>query len=95
MAKTVTTAILPAILSMFLGPWSDKNGRKPLLISPTLGYCFCFIFISMLTLFPEASPWFIVASYIPVALLGGVTVLLTGVFCYISDLVPPNQRGWR
>lgn len=29
--------IFPTILSVFLGPWSDKYGRKPLLIYPFIG----------------------------------------------------------
>lgn len=36
-AKSVTEAVVPAFLCMFLGAWSDKHGRKPLIIWPLLG----------------------------------------------------------
>ena len=33
----ILTAIPAVIVSLFLGPWSDKNGRKPLIIFPQIG----------------------------------------------------------
>jgi PCFT/HCP family folate transporter-like MFS transporter 1/3 len=35
--KSCIETIFPTIMSLFLGPWSDKNGRKPLLIFPFTG----------------------------------------------------------
>ena len=35
--KSCIEIIFPTILSLFLGPWSDKNGRKPLLLFPFTG----------------------------------------------------------
>lgn len=35
--KIVIESIGPAILSMFLGVWSDTHGRKPLVVWPLLG----------------------------------------------------------
>lgn len=37
MGKTLIGAIFPAIMSLFLGPWSDLNGRRLLLIVPLSG----------------------------------------------------------
>lgn len=37
LCKTLIEGILPAILSLFLGPWSDKYGRKPILIAAFTG----------------------------------------------------------
>jgi PCFT/HCP family folate transporter-like MFS transporter 1/3 len=37
MYKTVIEACIPAVLSMFLGPWSDHYGRKPLMLWPMFG----------------------------------------------------------
>ena len=34
----VLQAIPPCVLVLFTGPWSDKYGRKPLLISALFGY---------------------------------------------------------
>lgn len=35
--KTVIESIVPAVLSMFLGVWSDTHGRKPLVVWPLFG----------------------------------------------------------
>jgi PCFT/HCP family folate transporter-like MFS transporter 1/3 len=37
MYKTLIEACIPAILSLFLGPWSDHHGRKPLILWPMFG----------------------------------------------------------
>jgi PCFT/HCP family folate transporter-like MFS transporter 1/3 len=37
MYKTVIEACFPMFLSLFLGPWSDHYGRKPLLLWPLFG----------------------------------------------------------
>lgn len=37
MYKTAIDCALPVVLSMFLGPWSDLYGRKPLIIWPLFG----------------------------------------------------------
>lgn len=36
---------------------------------------------------------FLLAS-VPSALLGGISVLLLGVFCYVSDISEPEKRAW-
>ncbi|XP_011634456.1 proton-coupled folate transporter-like isoform X2 [Pogonomyrmex barbatus] len=37
MGKSFIESIFPTILTLFLGPWSDKYGRKPILISVYIG----------------------------------------------------------
>lgn len=41
MTKSFVESILPSFLSLFLGPWSDKYGRKPVLLSGYLGDTYC------------------------------------------------------
>lgn len=43
MSKAFIESISPAFLLLFLGPWSDKYGRKPLMLS---GYISNHIFIT-------------------------------------------------
>lgn len=37
MSKSFVENLLPAFLSFFVGPWSDKYGRKPLLLAGYTG----------------------------------------------------------
>lgn len=95
MSSTVIGAVIPATLGMFLGPWSDKHGRKPLIALPLIGYMLHLCIIVILTFIPNASPIFIVLSALPMSFSGGFSAMLTGIFCYISDLVPVNNRALR
>jgi hypothetical protein len=46
MTKSIIECIVPAILSFFVGPWSDKNGRKPFILLPLAGdFFFLVIYI--------------------------------------------------
>lgn len=37
MVSSILEATVPAIVSLFLGPWSDKFGRRPILLSTFTG----------------------------------------------------------
>jgi PCFT/HCP family folate transporter-like MFS transporter 1/3 len=37
MSKSFVESIFPSFLSLFLGPWSDKYGRKPVILSGYIG----------------------------------------------------------
>lgn len=37
MAQTIIEGVIPAIVSLFIGPWSDKFGRKPVIITTLCG----------------------------------------------------------
>lgn len=37
MSKSFVESIFPSLLSLFLGPWSDKYGRKPVILSGYIG----------------------------------------------------------
>lgn len=37
MVKSLIETVIPATISFFLGPWSDINGRKPLIIGSVIG----------------------------------------------------------
>lgn len=45
MARTIIESIIPALASMFIGPWSDKFGRRPVIISSYVGEVFIWLFI--------------------------------------------------
>ena len=38
MIMTFLSSAVPCMLvALFIGPWSDKNGRKPVMMIPTVG----------------------------------------------------------
>jgi PCFT/HCP family folate transporter-like MFS transporter 1/3 len=42
MYRNVIESCIPVILSLFVGPWSDHHGRKPLILWPMFGKFFHF-----------------------------------------------------
>ncbi|XP_014296110.1 proton-coupled folate transporter [Microplitis demolitor] len=90
--RSLIKGILPALLILFLGPWSDKYGRKPLIIAgyfvPLCRYIILFILSNF-----DANPWLYLLAYIPTALFGSGLLLAT--ICYISDSTEPDKRAWR
>ncbi|XP_015588758.1 proton-coupled folate transporter-like isoform X2 [Cephus cinctus] len=86
--------VLPSLLSLFLGPWSDKYGRKPLLVSGYMGFSLKFLILSILCNW-TVNPWFMQVAFIPLAILGGSCNLMLASICYISDIVKENDRVWQ
>ncbi|CAD7014371.1 proton-coupled folate transporter [Ceratitis capitata] len=98
MAGSLITSILPAILSLLLGPWSDKFGRRPVLIATFaaafIGHATSTILtgISMAT---PLNPWVYVLSNIPLTVTGGTCALITMVFCLVSDVSDEDGKVRR
>ncbi|KZC10334.1 PREDICTED: proton-coupled folate transporter-like [Dufourea novaeangliae] len=92
--KTFIESIFPALLSLFLGPWSDKHGRKPILIAGYIGVSLTYLIFSFLTVW-DISPWFLLIAYIPSACFGGFCIILLGTICYISDISNERERAWQ
>jgi len=40
MWKMILESVVPAVMSLFLGTWSDTNGRKPVIVCPLIGEYF-------------------------------------------------------
>jgi len=86
---------LPCILvSLIIGPWSDKNGRKPVLLVPILGHI-----ISQCSYIANVYFWSARAEYNLLSalysLFGGNTTLLIGVYSYIADTTDTQTRTSR
>ena len=86
---------IPAIIvSLFVGPWSDVNGRKPLMIIPQIGIIlsqFIYVINTYLNYLPGE---FILLASIG-SIFGGFTAFLIGMYSYIADVSSGRSRTSR
>ncbi|KAJ8924139.1 hypothetical protein NQ315_006923 [Exocentrus adspersus] len=96
--KNIIQSLLPAILLLFLGSWSDRHKRrKPCILTPilgeitmTIGFLLCTYFFYQLPL--EVN---ILAEALPPGLTGGWFAMFMGVFTYISGVTSEKTRTVR
>lgn len=87
---------IPSVLVvLFLGPWSDKNGRKLPMMFPLIGLVLS-ISIYMLNYWFESWPAeYILFASIPTGLCGGSASLFMSINSYIADVSTPETRTSR
>ncbi|GFG36707.1 hypothetical protein Cfor_09425 [Coptotermes formosanus] len=95
MYKTVIEACIPVILSLFVGPWSDHHGRKPLILWPMFGYGLMYIIYTFLCVVHDLDPTYFLLASIPVAFSGSLVTLVTGMCAYITDTTVAEKRAFR
>uniref|UniRef100_A0A182SNZ1 Major facilitator superfamily (MFS) profile domain-containing protein n=1 Tax=Anopheles maculatus TaxID=74869 RepID=A0A182SNZ1_9DIPT len=98
MVNTILMSVLPALCALFMGPWSDKFGRKPAMIVPSVGFITTYVMIGILSLLSKhflVDPWCYVVAHIPAAVLGGSTVLMAAIFSYLTDTTTEHNRTVR
>ncbi|KAM7344353.1 putative peptidoglycan muropeptide transporter SLC46 isoform 2-T2 [Cochliomyia hominivorax] len=98
MARSLLESIIPAIVSLFIGPWSDKFGRRPIVLTTFTGYLVGSIILTAITYISTKiaiSPWLYLLASVPSVLSGGTCALITGIYCYISDVAEEKTRALR
>ncbi|XP_055705496.1 proton-coupled folate transporter-like isoform X2 [Phlebotomus papatasi] len=98
MVRSLVEQMIPAFCSLFMGPWSDKFGRKPLLYASFTGYiCVYFLLagISFASTKFTLNPWLFMFAYAPVMFSGGTCALITGIFCNVNDVTTEKNRAIR
>lgn len=96
--KSVIQSLIPSLLLLFLGSWSDRHQRrKPCIILPILGeICTCIGFLLSTYYFyqlPMEYNAFIEA--VPPSLTGGWFAMFMAVFSYVSGLSSVETRTLR
>ncbi|CAK1552498.1 unnamed protein product [Leptosia nina] len=95
MVRTIIESLAPAVLSLFLGVWSDTYGRKPLVVWPLLGMSISSGLVVVYSMMDNLGPWWFILTVIPMSMSGGFTALFTGAFCYLSDITSKEKRSLR
>ncbi|CAG9857230.1 unnamed protein product [Phyllotreta striolata] len=88
-------ATVPVIMTLFVGSWSDKYGRKPVLLFVLSCMTIAFGSNAILLLYSEINPWFLMLTTIPIMCCGGVTTFLTITLAYLNDMSTPHTRAMR
>ncbi|KAK7793072.1 hypothetical protein R5R35_013516 [Gryllus longicercus] len=95
LGKTLIEGIIPALLSFYIGPWSDVNGRKPIIMWPMLGFTLSYMILLFESLFPKLPVVVLMLSSLPAALTGGFISFISGIYSYISDVSKSDKRTLR
>ncbi|XP_028041989.1 proton-coupled folate transporter-like [Bombyx mandarina] len=92
--KSVLESLAPAVLSLFLGSWSDRHGRKPLIVWPLFGIATTSMLVLIYSMV-DVGPWWFILTSVPYSLAGGVATLSTGSYSYMSDVTSTEKRTAR
>ncbi|GFT90994.1 hypothetical protein NPIL_15531 [Nephila pilipes] len=88
-------APIGAFIVIFLAPWSDKYGRKPLLLMALFGFFVNDIGIILCTVYFDSALYFIILSNLATQITGGFICVMTVIYSYISDSSMPESRSLR
>lgn len=97
MAIALLNSVVPALMSLLLGPWSDKFGRKKVICASFLGHAISLLLFAIVSIFADqrVTPWIYVACYIPLAITGGSSTMLLSIMCYVTDSTKESERSSR
>lgn len=89
---SIIQVIFAPMMCFLLGPWSDKYGRKPVLIATLGGMMISSVLRTVITAIPNISPWYLVIGLLPSCLVGGLAAAIAVVLCYIIDVTNEQER---
>lgn len=86
MSKVVCESVFPALIGLFAGTWSEKYGRKPLMLTSFTGFALIYIIASIIAFVDvPVSPWLYLVSIVPECIVGGNCVFAIGIYSYTTD----------
>ncbi|KAI9642493.1 hypothetical protein NHQ30_009298 [Ciborinia camelliae] len=94
LAITIITGIFSAIMSPILGAWSDRNGRKKILVLSSLGGCLTEIITILAGKYPDIVSYrWLLAGAVFDGLCGSFTAGLALTHAYAADCTAPPKRA--
>ncbi|XP_068633373.1 lysosomal proton-coupled steroid conjugate and bile acid symporter SLC46A3 isoform X2 [Battus philenor] len=91
----IASHIVPLLLAFFIGSYSDKRGRKAILLAGLLGKLYFSIVITLNTIKAWPLEYVIYTAAFPSALTGADLSIFAGSFAYISDVSSLRNRTFR
>lgn len=85
----------PFLLSLIIGSWSDKYGRKPAILFVLFCILLNFGITAIMLLFDEINPYMMMFASIPTIACGGSLTIVSLVLAYLNDIATPETRGMR
>lgn len=99
MVMSLSGAIIPAVMSLFIGPWTDKFGRKKVIIAAFFGFTMTLASLVVVSFISDQremiNPWIYALPNIFTIISGGWPTLIVAVLCYVSDLSNEANRSSR
>ncbi|KFM77882.1 Proton-coupled folate transporter, partial [Stegodyphus mimosarum] len=93
---TVLMSTIPAlVIASFLGPWSDRYSRKYPLLMATAGILIDSTLQTIITSFSKASPYWFIASSAVSGFSGGLVIVISSTYSYMSDITDERSRNVR
>uniref|UniRef100_A0A182JXV0 Major facilitator superfamily (MFS) profile domain-containing protein n=1 Tax=Anopheles christyi TaxID=43041 RepID=A0A182JXV0_9DIPT len=94
--NNIAMYVVPIILALFLGAWSDRRGRKLPLILGLMGKFVYSVMIVVNTRMPSWPVEYIIyTATIPSVLTGADIAIFASCFAYISDITTVEERTLR
>ena len=94
MIMSMLSALPCIVVALFIGPWSDKNGRKPVMLLPMFGYILSTLYY-LLNIYYFNWP----AKYLLVngvfSIFGGFVSFLIGMYAFLADITSTRSRTTR
>ncbi|CAH0716106.1 unnamed protein product, partial [Brenthis ino] len=91
----IASHVVPLLLAFFLGAYSDKRGRKVLLLGGLIGKLYFSLVITLNTMMAWPLEYVIYTAAFPSALTGSDLAIFAGCFAYIADVSSLNNRTLR
>ena len=99
MTISILNSVIPTILSLLLGPWSEKYGRKKVLNCIFIGFTLSMGWITTVSYLSEYhstnNPWNYLFAQFPFMIFGGWPTLIILILCYITDQTDESNRSFR
>ncbi|KAJ9575642.1 hypothetical protein L9F63_007503 [Diploptera punctata] len=94
--NNIATHAIPLVLALFLGAWSDRRGRKLLLIMGLVGKLYFSIMIVVNALQESWTLDIVVwSASLPSALTGSDLAIFAAAFSYLADITTVEDRTMR